>query len=438
MKRYAAVALILLVGGSAAALTWKLWPHTPQLPKMDSVGVDPAVWRSIETARAEVERAPKSARAWGRLGMVLLAHQFRPESMVCLARAEQLDPHDARWPYYQALAVRRSDPESAIAHLRRAVAAGTEHKEPRFLLAELLVQCGQLEEAETLFRALLRQEPGNSRANLGLAQIAFERGDLSVCQEHLQQATDDPHSRKAAHTFLAEVQQLRGDGAAAEKTLRDGQNLPDDLPWPDPLYDAVRGLAVGYLEVITRAAALLQENRAEEAIPLLQHAAEDNPQSSWACVLLGRAWIRTGNLAAADKALRESVRRAADSVEGHFYLGVVLSEQNDFAAAIPYFRKATDLKPDYALAWYNLGFCRKQQGDRAGACVAFEKAIACKPQFAEARINLGELLADDGKLDAAQEQLRQGVQLSPNDTRARRLLETVRKQRNSSPKRKQG
>ena len=426
MKRYAALALILLVVGSAAALTWKVWPGTPP-PKIEPAGVDPAVWRAIEKARAEVQRAPESARAWGRLGMVLQVHQFRAESVVCLSRAEQLDPHDARWPYYQAIAVRRADPELAIAHLRRAVATGTQHEEPRFLLAELLVQCGQLDEAESLFRAILRREPDNSRAHLGLAQTAFERDDLPLCLEHLRQATDDPHTRKAAHTFLAEVQQRRGDRAAAEKALRDGQNLPDDVPWPDPLYDTVRELAVGYLEVITRAAALLQQNQADQAIPLLQRAAEDNPEASWPCVLLGRGWIRKGQFAAAEKALREAIRRAPDSVQGHFYLGVVLTEQKHLAAAIAYFRKAAELKPDHALAWYNLGFCRKQLGERDGACEAFEKAIACKPQFAEARINLGELLVEEGKWDAAEEQLRQGVQLSPNDTHARRLLETVRK-----------
>ncbi|HTU89201.1 MAG TPA: tetratricopeptide repeat protein [Gemmataceae bacterium] len=431
MKRYAVVALILLVGGSAAALTWKLWPRTspPQPPALDPSGIDPMVWRAIETARKDVDRAPESVRAWGRLGMVLLAHQFRAKSVVCLARAEQLDPHDARWPYYQAMAVRRSDPESAIAHLRRALAAGSEQQGPRLLVAELLLQRGRLDEAETLFRAILLRQPDNSRAHLGLAQTAFERDDLTVCLEHLRQAEDDPHTRKAAHVFLAEVQQRRGDRAAAEKSLHDGQELPDDAPWPDPLYEPVQEMVVGYLQVITRAAHLLHQNQPEQAIPLLQRAAEDYPESSWACMLLGRAWIRAGNFAAAKEALHESVRRSPDSVEGHFYLGVVLSEQKDFAAAIPYFRKAAQLKPDYALAWYNLGFCCKQQGDRAGAREAFQKAIDCKPQFAPARINLGELLAEEGQLDAAEEQLRQGVQMSPNDSRARHLLETVRKRR---------
>jgi tetratricopeptide (TPR) repeat protein len=427
MKRYAVLVLILLAGGSAAALAWKLWPRTPQLqpPALDPSGVDPVVWRAVEAARVDVERAPQSARAWGRLGMVLLAHQYRPRAAVCLARAEQLDARDARWPYYQAQAVRRSDPESAIAHLRRAIAAGAEGDESHLFLAELLLQLGRMDEAEALFRTVLGREPDNSRAHMGLAQTAFERDDLTVCLEHLRQATDDPHTRRAAHVLLAEAHQRRGDRAAAEKALREGQDLPDDLPWPDPLSDAVQELVVGYLQVITHAASLLQQNQPMEAIPLLQRASEDYPESGWACVLLGRSWIRAGNLPAAKKAMHEALRRAPDSVEGHFYLGVVLSEQKDYAAAIPYFDEATQLKPDYALAWYNLGFCRKQQGDRAAARQAFQMAIACKPQFAEARINLGELLAEEGKLNAAEEQLRQGVQLSPNDTRARQLLETV-------------
>jgi tetratricopeptide (TPR) repeat protein len=429
MKRYAVLVLILLAGGGAAALSWKLWPRTPQPqpPALDPSAVDPVVWRAVEAAREEVERAPQSARAWGRLGMVLLAHQYRPEAAASLARAEQLDPRDARWPYYQAQAVRRSDPESAIAHLRRAIAAGAEGDDPRLLLAELLLQLGRLDEAETLFRAVLSREPDNSRAHMGLAQTAFARDDFTVCVEQLRQAKGDPHTRRAAHMLLAQVEQRRGDRAAAEKALREGQDLPDDIPWPDPLFDAVQGMVVGHLQVITRAASLLHQNQPMEAIPLLQRASEDYPESGWACVLLGRAWIRAGNLPAAEKAFREALRRTPDSVEGHFYLGVVLSEQKDYAAAIPYFDKATQLKPDYALAWYNLGFCRKQQGDRAAAREAFQMAISCKPQFAEARINLGELLAEEGELKAAEEQLQQGVDLSPDDARARRLLETVRK-----------
>ncbi len=430
MKRWRTLALVLLVLGSGAALAWKLWPRTPlpPPPALDPAGVDPVVWKAVAAARAEVEGKPGSARAWGRLGMVLLAHQFRAEAVACLTRAEQLDPGDVRWPYYQALAVRRSDPEATIACLRRAVAAGPEHEGPRLLLAEMLLQRGQVDAAEALFRAVLDREPDNSRACLGLAQAAFERDDLAACRDRLHQAEDDPRTRKAARSFLAEVEQRCGDRPAADKALREARDLPDDLPWPDPLAESVQALVVGHLEVVTRAASLLQQDRLDQAIPLLQRAVQDYPESSWARVLLGRAWLRAGNLAAAGEMFREAVRRTPEAVEAQFYLGVVLSEQKDWEAAVPYFREAARLKPDHALAWYNLGFCRQRQGDRAGALEAFRTAVACKPQFAEARVHIGELLAEEGQTAAALEQLRQATRLAPHDDRARRLLEAVEKQ----------
>lgn len=428
MKRYAVLTLLLLfLGAGAGGLVWKRWMHTPppQPPTLDPNGIDPAVWRAVEAARQEVERNPDSARAWGRLGMVLLAHQFRDEAVICLAHAEQRDPHNPRWPYYQALAVRRSAPESAIDHLRRAVASPSEYETPTLLLAELLLQCGEIDEARTLLEAVLRCHPDNNRAHFGLAQAAYERDNLSVCLEHLPRALDDPHSRKAAHTFLAEVQQRCGKRAAAEEALRQAHELPDDLPWPDPLAEPMQGMVVGHLDAVTRATALLQQGHAAQAIPLLRRTVEDYPESSWARVLLGRAYLQVGALEDAEAALQAALQREPNSVEGQFYRGVVLSERKKFADAIPYFRAATRLKADYALAWYNLGVCLKQQQDAKGAIAAYRTAIACKPRFAEARINLGELLAEQGETAAALEQLREGVRLKPQDTHARRALESL-------------
>ncbi|OWK46861.1 tetratricopeptide repeat protein [Fimbriiglobus ruber] len=440
MKRRPILAIAGVIACGVAVLTWKVWPREaapppPQPPAIDPAGVDPVVWREIEANRTEVERTPKSPRGWGRLGMVLLAHQFRSESLTCLARAEFLEPDDVRWPYYQALAVRRSDPEATIAHLRRAVATGGGGDGPRLLLAELLLQRGQTDEAAALFQAAQARDSSNSRAALGMAQAAFGRDDLSACMQYLEKAKDDPRTRKAAHTFLAEIQQRRGDRPAAEEAWRVAQALPDDVPWPDPLAESIQEMMVGHLEIVTHAASLLQQNRPDQAIPLLQRAIEDYPESNWARVLLGRAWLRVGNLATAEAVLREAVRRAPETVEAQFYLGVVLSEQKQFAAAIPFFRQAVQLKPDYALAWYNLGFCNKQIGKRGEARTAFQSAVDCRSQFAEARANLGELMAEDGETDAALDQLRQAILLTPKDAHAQELLEKIKKQsRHLSPR----
>jgi tetratricopeptide (TPR) repeat protein len=395
-------------------------------PSLDPTGVDPAIVRAIERARAEVRQTPDSAQAWGRLGMVLLVHQFRPEAVICLAHAEQLDAHDVRWPYYQALALRLSNPEDAIAHVRRAAGLAGDTNEPRFLLGDLLVQRGRLEDAEAVFRDILQRDAHNSRANLGLARVALGREDLPAGLTHLQEARTDPRTRKAAHAMLAEVHQRRGDRAAAEQALHQGQALPEDDPWPDSLAEQFQEMGVGRLMTLTRAYSLIRQDRIPEAIALIQRSLEEYPDLGWDWLLLGRAFLRAKDVPAAEQAFRTALQKEPSSVEANFYLGVILFLQSKPREATPYFRKAAELKPDYARAYYNLGHCLKQQGDRSGALAAFRKAVSCDPQYADARINLGELLAEEGQLDAALEQLRQAVQMAPDDARARKLLETVR------------
>ena len=53
-----------------------------------------AIVAALAQARAAVQESPRSAAAWGRLGMVLAAHDFRAEANACLAQAERLDPLD--------------------------------------------------------------------------------------------------------------------------------------------------------------------------------------------------------------------------------------------------------------------------------------------------------------------------------------------------------
>src|SRR5262245_6998529 len=79
---------------------WLGWRGTAAAPpEVDLAGAEPAVARAVEAARAEVLRAPRSAAAWGRLGMVLRAHDYGAEANECFAQAERLDAADPHWPY---------------------------------------------------------------------------------------------------------------------------------------------------------------------------------------------------------------------------------------------------------------------------------------------------------------------------------------------------
>src|SRR5690349_21588977 len=90
-RRYQRLMLVLaLLGGAlpAAALGIANWRRTrtaeadliaaaaPEPPSVDPTGVDPAVLAAIDSARGAVRQSPRSANAWGRLGMILAAHNF--------------------------------------------------------------------------------------------------------------------------------------------------------------------------------------------------------------------------------------------------------------------------------------------------------------------------------------------------------------------------
>src|SRR5438552_6044569 len=108
----------LLAAGGAAAVWWWPRPASLALPEPDLAGTDRAVTAAIESAQAAVRRAPQSGDAWGRLGMVLAAHGFYPESITCFAEAQRLDPGELRWPYFQGVMLTLSERDAALIPLR--------------------------------------------------------------------------------------------------------------------------------------------------------------------------------------------------------------------------------------------------------------------------------------------------------------------------------
>jgi tetratricopeptide (TPR) repeat protein len=432
-RRYLlAVAVLLVVGASIPALClwWSRRTSIPAPPVVDLTGVDPAVHRAVDAARTAILQNADSADAWGKLGMVLVGHAFSVEaSDACLAQAERLDPRQPCWPYLQATSVITTDPEAAIRKLRRAVAlCDCDPDAPRLQLGEVLLEQGRLEEAAEQFLRVLQQHPGDARASLSLGRVAFERSELSESITHLNNAAADAHTRKAAHTLLAQAYERLGNKPAAEQALRQAAELPKDTTWPDPFQEKVSELQVGKQTALVRANSLINQAHYAEAVRLLQQTVLDYPDSAVAWVLLGRACVGGKDLPAGERALRKATQLRPDMADAQFLLGVALFLQKKYQAAAPCFRKATELQPDFAQAHFDLGHCLREQGDNAGALAAFRTAIHYKPDYGTAHFNVAVLLLKRGQRDEALVHLRQAVRLNPRDQNAQWLLDQVLKQ----------
>jgi tetratricopeptide (TPR) repeat protein len=425
-RRALAVCLIVALVAAAGAAALCLWPRPAPLalPEPNLDGADPAVAAAVELAQSAVRGAPRSADTWGRLGMVLAAHGFYPESIRCFNEAEQLDPLEPRWPYFQGVMLTLSDQEAALIPLRRAVELCEPGlTAPRLRLAEVLLGQGHDGEAEALFQSVSLRDAANPQAHLGLARVAYQRSDWPGGLLHLDRAVRSPFTRRAALILLAEVHQRQGDRAAAEREQRLASDLPADPEPPDPWLEQLDQFRVGQQAQLALASRLLQQGRTAEAVGVLQELVGRYPESASAWLGLGRALVQQERYRAAEQALNEAARRDPARVEVQFYLGVVLFQQGRTREAAHFFRRATELRPDNALAQYNLGQCLKAQGDRRGAIAAFQATVHYKPHHAQAHTNLGELLAQDGQQELARQHLRLALELDPSDARAKAILE---------------
>jgi tetratricopeptide (TPR) repeat protein len=438
--RYQWLMLVLaLFGGAllAAGLGVANWRRTRTTvdsvaatppPSIDPTGVDPAVIAAIESARKAVRQSPRSASAWGQLGMILSAHNFASEANVCLVQAEALDPHDPRWPYYQGTELCLNEPTVAIPKLQRAAElCDSRFDGARLRLGELLLRQGRPDDAEEQFRRVLQQNPANARAHLNLARIARERGNFEIGLEHLQFAAADKYTRKAAHLLAAEIHQRLGNKVAANQERQLAIKLPKDPDWPDRWVEEVFRLRTGRQVRLAVAAQLITQGRFREAAESLRQMVKDYPDSDWAWLLFGRALLGQNDLVAAETPLRTAIQLAPASMEAHFYLGVVLLLQGNPQSAAACFREALAIKPDFAEAHHNLAHCLLRQGDRKAAIEAWQAALNCKPNYVEAHLDLAEALAQEGQSADALSHVRYAAQLNPSNQKAKNLLEQMQR-----------
>ncbi len=412
---------MLLAGSGGVYFLW--WPRKPVVPVIATNGLDAEVIAAIEGASAEVETHPKSAAAWGQLGMVLFAQNMYADSIGILAEAERLDPSDAHWPYFRGLALILPQPEEGIVALERAVKLAPDSQAARLRLAEEYLKLQRLDEAEALFRELLVERPDNPRALLGRGQILSRRGKWQEALVPLKTAADYPTARRSARIALAETYARLGDTVAAREESNRVAEVGADDEWPDTFLARAIPLRTGLQPRIDRTLTLLQKRRLDAAADLIKQVLDDHPNSDEAHLTLGKVLMHGGALTKAEEALRQAILLNPRLEEGHFLLAGTLMNQKRIVDAEHSLRRVIELNAMHGLAHYNLGICRLGQGDKAGAIVAFRDAVRCRPDLVPAYLELSELLLQEGKVVEASSFLEKASRLDNTNERVRSLLE---------------
>jgi tetratricopeptide (TPR) repeat protein len=420
----ALIALCLLLTGG---LGYRLWLRHGMAapPTVDLTGLDAEIVEAIETARAVVHKKPRAAGAWARLGAVYRAHEFNEEADFCFRQAEKLDPKDYRWPYLLGMDLQAQDVEASLVRLRQAVALCGDQTAPRLRLAEVLLDRGDIDEAEAFFRAVAEQDPNDARALLGLGNVALQRNDVDGALKLLRRAAARAPQATVVHAALMQAYRRAGDDKVVEEERRIVAELPTNRNWPDPALELIGAAWTGQRARMNQIDELSRRGYRAEAVTAARAAVEVYPESAVARLVLGEQLNRNGEVAAAEPVLREAMRMDPRRAKAHFELGYAFQQQGKLRDAIEAYQQALQLQADSPVAYFNQGLCFKSLHDDAGAEKAFRAALQYRPEYPEALMVLTQLLERQGRYQEALPFAQRAAHAAPSDPRPRQLIQSL-------------
>ena len=231
---------------------------------------------------------------------------------------------------------------------------------------------GELSEAESLYRQILKADPDNPVALHLLGVTAHQMGNADMAVELITKALALKPDFAEARSNLGNLLREAGQREDAVASFRKALALKPDFA------DAHNNLGL----------ALQNLGRLEDAVASFRKALALKPDYAYAHNNLGLALQDLGRPEDALASYREALALKPDYAEAHNNLGNALKDQGMLEDAVASFRKAISVKPDLAEAHNNLGNALKDQGTLEDAVASFRKALALKPDYPEAHSNL--------------------------------------------------
>ena len=167
---------------------------------------------------------------------------------------------------------------------------------------------------------------------------------------------------------------------------------------------------------------LMEDQRYQEAVPVLQRLIAAEPEASRPYVQLGQALILLKDFPKAVPELRKIVAARPDLTISHFQLGMALLVSGDIAGSVPELEIAVDRDPRWERARLMLVTAYLQTGRMPDAVKQCEKVLEFDPNHYPTNLLLGRILLLSGDAEAALPKLEKAAGLQPDAPESHLLL----------------
>ena len=268
-------------------------------------------------------------------------------------------------------------------------------------------QSGQLQEAERLYRAILRVRPDHPDVNDNLKALAmqaelvalFTNGRFTEAATLAQMMTERFPLNGFGWVMLGMLSRRAGQNEGALAFVQKGVKLSPDY-----------AAAHNNLGII-----LCDFGRMEEAEASYRRALQIKPNFAEAHNNLGSVLRNLGRLDEAEACCRRALEIRPDNAEAHNNLGGILHNLNRLEEAEACCRRALQIKPDFAESAYNLCNILKDMYRLAEAKASCRRALEIKPDFAEAHQTFANISANLSDYDQVVAESDAAMHLKPDN-----------------------
>jgi tetratricopeptide (TPR) repeat protein len=255
------------------------------------------------------------------------------------------------------------------------------------------LQIQDFQTAVSTFSAILRREPENDRARLGLAIALvgvekFAEASREIAKLLARSPKDAQLLEMAAQTFWAQKRFAETEKVLERRLVLGDEARPEIWALYGDALDVQKKTveAVGAYEKAVKAnpnsityryalgSLYWKQIRYDEATREFTEILRREPNEPRASFNLGDIFLTNGDAAKAVPLLEISAKKFPDEFDTRFALGRAYSAIKKYPQAITELEAAVKLRPEIAEGFYQLGLALQKNGRREEAKVAFKKA----------------------------------------------------------------
>ncbi|MBU1192069.1 MAG: tetratricopeptide repeat protein [Gammaproteobacteria bacterium] len=273
-------------------------------------------------------------------------------------------------------------------------------------LASKHQQAGELPQAETLLRQILKVQPKHPYALQLLGVIAHQVGQVDAAIKHLSEAISIMPNVAQFHSNCAEMCRQVG---RLDDAVQYGENA---VKLDANSAQAHSNLGIAYYD----------RGELEKAEVCQQRALKINPTMPQALNNLGSIQRDRKHYPAAIEWYKKAIAHNPTYLESANNLGAVLTESERPEEAVPVLLQVIKARPGYAEAHCNIACAFLAMEDFKRAAVGFKKAIELKPDYPQALEGLAKLHQEQNELPEALSLAQRALALTPQRAEVHSLL----------------